>query len=233
MDGSLPPAAAARIGPNAVTRIAEALRAARGEDAVQALFAAAGLDHHLRWPPESMVAERDVTALHAALREGLGEADAAVIGAEAGRLTAGYLLAHRIPRPLQAVLRVAPPGLAARVLLGAIGRHAWTFSGSGRFRAEPGNPSRVTIEDCPLCRGGATERPACAYFAATLAGLFRALVHPGTQAVEVACQALGAPACVFELGWPRASSPHPDGRWSVVAEGRSARRRESREQKTR
>lgn len=203
MDGSLPPTAAARIGPNAVTRIAEAVRAVRGEEAVQALFAAAGLDHHLRSPPGRMVAERDVTALHAMLRERLGEADAAAIGAEAGRLTAGYLLAHRIPRPLQAVLRVAPPGIAARVLLRAIARNAWTFSGSGTFRAEPGNPSRVTIAGCPLCRGAVTEAPACSYFAATLEGLFRALVHPGTQAVEIACQGQGATACVFELGWPR------------------------------
>jgi divinyl protochlorophyllide a 8-vinyl-reductase len=189
------------IGPNAVTRVAEAMRAAEGEDATLALFREAGLTHHLDEPPGRMVPERDVTALQAALRHRLGAAGAARIGAEAGRLTGDYLLAHRIPRPLQAVLRVTPPRLAARVLLSAIGRHSWTFSGSGAFRAEPGRPSRVSITGCPLCRGASAAEPACTYFGATLEQLFRALVSPRARATETECQALGAPACVFELRW--------------------------------
>lgn len=191
----------ARIGPNAVTRVAEAMRAAQGEDATLALFREVGLTHHLQDPPGHMVPEADVSALHAALRHRLGEAGAARIGAEAGRLTGDYLLAHRIPRPLQAVLCVTPPRLAARVLLSAIGRHSWTFCGSGAFRAEPGRPSRVSIAGCPLCRGATATQPACTYFAATLERLFRALVSPRARATETACQALGAPACVFELRW--------------------------------
>ncbi len=201
MDGGLhaPPEAGARIGPNAVTRVAEAMRAAAGEDAVLALFAEADLGRHLATPPERMVAEGDVTRLHAALRARLGEDGAARIGAEAGRLTGDYLLAHRIPRPLQAVLRVIPARIAARVLLGAIGRHSWTFSGSGAFHAEAGRPARLTISGCPLCRGARTASPACAYFAATLQRLFQALVARRTRVVETACSALGAPACVFEI----------------------------------
>jgi divinyl protochlorophyllide a 8-vinyl-reductase len=195
------PRSAARIGPNAVTRIAEALGAAAGEDAVLDLFATAGLSHHLADPPRHMVAERDVTTLHAALRARLGEAGAACIGAEAGRRTADYLLAHRIPRPLQMALRLAPPRLAARVLLGAIGRHAWTFSGRGGFAAVPGRPARVTIAGCPLCRGATTTAPACAYFAATLERLCQRLVHRRAQVRVTACQALGAPACVFEIAY--------------------------------
>jgi divinyl protochlorophyllide a 8-vinyl-reductase len=204
VDGGGPvalPVGAARIGPNAVSRLAEALGAEAGGEAVLALFEEAGLAHHLRHAPQHMVAERDVILLHAALRRRLGEAGAARIGAAAGRLTADYLLAHRIPRPLQAVLRVTPPRLAARVLLGAIGRHSWTFSGSGRFHAKPGRPSRVWIAGCPLCRGAATEAPACSYFAATLERLFQELVSPRARAAETACEGLGAPACVFELRW--------------------------------
>ncbi len=204
MDGSLPPPARAegRIGPNAVTRLAEALRQARGEDAVVALFRDCGLLHHLRSPPEAMVPERDVTALHAGLRARLGIAEAGRVAEEAGRRTAAYLLAHRIPRPVQALLRVLPPRPAARILLGAIGRHSWTFAGSGRFRAEAGNPTTVAIESCPLCRGtrGASA-PLCGYYAATLETLFRALVARGARARETHCEAMGDPACVFTLRW--------------------------------
>ena len=49
--------------------------------------------------------------------------------------TGDYLLAHRIPKPVQALLKRLPAPLAARVLLAAITRHAWTFAGSGRFEA--------------------------------------------------------------------------------------------------
>lgn len=193
------PEAIPRIGPNAVTRVAEAMRDAAGEDAVLALFADAGLGHHLATPPERMVAEGDVTRLHAALRARLGEDGAARISAAAGRLTGDYLLAHRIPRPLQAVLRWLPPRLATRLLLGAVGRHAWTFAGSGRVRARPGRPARLAITGCALCRGARTATPACGYFAATLERLFQALVARDATVTETACAGQGATACIFEI----------------------------------
>jgi divinyl protochlorophyllide a 8-vinyl-reductase len=191
-----------RIGPNAVTRLAEAMRDSHGEDAVLALFRDAGVPHHLDSPPEHMVAEQDVTALHAALRARLPATEAASVAADAGRRTAAYLLAHRIPRPVQWVLHVTPPRMAAKILLGAIGRHSWTFAGSGRFTAEAGNPSTVTIEGCPLCRGATgAPSPVCDFYRATLETLFRTLVARRTTATETACEAMGDPACVFTLRW--------------------------------
>ena len=205
MDGGTRPIAAwaeeARIGPNAITRIAQALRGDAGEDTVRDLFGEAGLAHHLARPPQAMVPERDVIALHMALRRRLGPRRAAELGALAGRLTGDYLLAHRIPRLLKAVLRVAPAGLGARILLAAIARHAWTFVGSGDFRVVPGHPARIVVSGCPFCRGAATEAPACSYVAATLERLFRALVHPEARVEETACRAQGAPDCTFELRW--------------------------------
>ncbi len=129
--------AGARIGPNAITRVAEALRSQRGEAATQQLFAVAGLSHHLDRPPERMVAEADVIALHAALRQLPGWR---LIARDAGQRTAGYLLAHRIPRPVRLLLRLLPARLAAQLLAGAIARHAWTFAGSGRFAVHAGTP---------------------------------------------------------------------------------------------
>jgi divinyl protochlorophyllide a 8-vinyl-reductase len=188
---------AGRIGPNAVTRLAEALGAARASD----IFASAGLPHRLAEPPGSMVPEAEVTALHRAARALLGEDAAEAASREAGRLTARYLLANRIPQLLQAVLKRLPANLAAKLLTNAIGNHAWTFAGSGRFRVIPGRPMRLEIAGGPIPRAGTADHPVCGYYAATFETLFRALVSPRTQVTEVACEAMGAPACVFELRW--------------------------------
>jgi divinyl protochlorophyllide a 8-vinyl-reductase len=196
---------AGRIGPNAITRMAEALMASEGMAATRALFAEAGLTAHLATPPTSMVPEREVMQLHRTLRAGLGEARAGLVSREAGRLTAYYLLAHRIPHPVQWLLRRLPPGPAAWILLRAIGRHAWTFAGSGRFRVLPGRPLRLEIAEGPLALGAQAENPVCAYYAATFETLFAELVSPRTRVAEVVCMALGAPACVFEVDWSRDS----------------------------
>jgi divinyl protochlorophyllide a 8-vinyl-reductase len=189
--------AQARIGPNAVTRLAESLGPARSV----AVFAAAGLAHRLADPPGRMVPEQEVTALHRAARALLGEAAAEAASREAGVLTARYLLAHRIPRPMQGLLRLLPAPLAARVLLGAIGRHAWTFAGGGRFAVLGWSPLRLGIAGGPIARAGEADHPVCGYYAATFETLFRALVHRRTTVTETACEAMGAPGCVFELRW--------------------------------
>jgi divinyl protochlorophyllide a 8-vinyl-reductase len=195
MDAGL--AADGRIGPNAITRVAEAL----GPDAARGVFRAAAIEARLDAPPDRMVPEGEVIALHRALRTMQGEREAAAITRDAGRLTARYLLANRIPRPMQWLLRHLPAHAAARVLLGAVGRHAWTFAGSGCFRVLPGRPLRIEIAGGPIARAGPAAEPVCAYYAATFETLFRALVNPRTQVEEVACEATGAAACVFELRW--------------------------------
>lgn len=193
----------ARIGPNAIIRVAEALRVQVGEPGTTELFRSAGLESYLQSMPVDMVDEREVIALHQRLRPALGPLQAREVAHEAGLRTADYLLANRIPRAAQRVLRVLPPALASRVLLRAIGGHAWTFAGSGRFRAEAGHPVRLSIADCPLCRGIAAEEPVCDYYAATFERLYRTLVSRRATAVETACQATGGPACVFEIRWKR------------------------------
>lgn len=190
-------ASAGRIGPNAITRVAEVLDPA----VARRVFAHAGLARYVDAPPEDMVDEREVIALHAALRADLGEDNARRIAAEAGRRTAAYLLAHRIPRAAQAVLKRLPAGLAARALLKAISGHAWTFAGSGRFTARAGRPVVLTIADNPLCRGVTSRTPCCDYYRAVFEVLFRTLVHRGAHVVETACEARGDPECIFEVRW--------------------------------
>jgi divinyl protochlorophyllide a 8-vinyl-reductase len=192
---------AGRIGPNAITRVAEVLTLRDGAAGAARLFERAGLLHHLMSPPERMVDERDVLQLHRALRETLGVSAAADVARAAGQRTAAYLLAHRIPKPLQAVLRRTPAPLAARVLLAAITRNAWPFVGSGRFTVQPGRPWILRITGNPLCRGLVADVPACDFYAATFQSLFAALVHPRSQVTEVACEACGDPECRFEIRW--------------------------------
>ena len=190
-----------RIGPNAITRVAEALQALAGNERAEMVFARAGLLPHWRKPPEQMVDETEVARLHAALRATMGEAQARRVAREAGTRTGNYLLAHRIPGPARRLLRALPARLAARALIAAVTRHAWTFAGSGRFTARPGNPVRLEIRGNPLIRGLVVEAPSCDFYAATFERLFRALVHPAARVRETACEACGDDACRFEVSW--------------------------------
>ena len=190
------------IGPNAITRVAEALPGFVGSNATWALFERAGLTDYLRAPPESMVDETEVTRLHHELRRSLGSEVAGKVAQGAGRRTADYLLAHRIPKPVQALLKRLPAPLAAQVLLSAIRRHAWTFAGSGEFSARAGWGGAVlTIRHNPLCKGLSSDRPACDFYAATFERLFRVLVHAAARVSEVGCEACGDAECRFELHW--------------------------------
>jgi divinyl protochlorophyllide a 8-vinyl-reductase len=192
---------AGRVGPNAITRVGEAVDAIHGRETTRTIFAQAGLTGYLDAWPDAMVAEGEVAALNRALHDVLPDDAFRTVARDAGRRTGDYLLAVRIPKPVQAVLRPAPARLAARVLLAAIARNAWTFAGSGTFDAAAGRPAVVTITDCPLCREIAADRPVCDTYTGTFERLFRALVHPAAAARETACQATGAPACRFELRW--------------------------------
>lgn len=189
------------IGPNAVIQLGEALRAMLGEQRAAGLYAQAGCAAWFATPPDAMVDERRTAALHQALRRDLPE-EAPRILAEAGRRTGDYILAHRIPKPAQWLLRHLPAGLAGPLLLDAIGRHAWTFAGTGRFTARRGHPCPVEIAGNPLVAGERAAAPVCVWHAAVFRRLFQELVHPAAEVREIACGATGAPACRFAIDWP-------------------------------
>ncbi|TVQ74264.1 MAG: bacteriochlorophyll 4-vinyl reductase [Chromatiaceae bacterium] len=193
--------AVARIGPNSITRMAQALRHQHDEQVTARLFEAAGLTDHLTHPPTTMVDERDVTALHGALREALSPEQAAAVSLEAGHLTGDYLLANRIPKPVQSILKLLPAGPSSRILLKAIERNAWTFAGSGQFQVHHRPNLTLTITNSPLCRGAQSAHPVCDYYAGTFQRLFQVLVHPETRVTETQCAAAGAAHCVFEVRW--------------------------------
>jgi divinyl protochlorophyllide a 8-vinyl-reductase len=191
----------ARIGPNAIIQTLAALRERIGAPATACLLRAAGLSRYETEVPSAMVPEHDVSELYRVLRMQLDEPSADHCARRAGARTADYVLANRIPRAAQMILRLLPARFAAPALLSSIAKHTWTFAGSGTVSVAGGSSPRIAIEGCPICRGSSAHRPVCGYYAASFEGLFRSLVSRRASVVEVECQALGAKQCIFEVRW--------------------------------
>lgn len=88
----------------------------------------------------------------------------------AGAATADYILAHRIPGPVKALIRALPAPLGARFLTAAIARHAWTFAGSGRLSSPPGTPDGGDCRQPPCPRRRAALPLACSRLHPALPG---------------------------------------------------------------
>ncbi len=185
-----------QIGPNAVLQLVPVLDAVLGPDERARLMGRAGLGG---LPADTgLMAEAPAARLHQALRRAHPDR-ARQIAAEAGRRTADYILAHRIPKPAQAVLRALPAALAGPILARAIAKHAWTFAGSGRFSVRSTRPLVFEIAANPITRAEHAKTPVCHWHAAVFERLFTTLVDPSLRCRETACCAAGAPACRFEL----------------------------------
>ena len=191
--------AGAQIGPNSLTQIAAALEAFVGAEETARIFAETDLTHRLVAPPESLVPEREAIRLHGHLRHALDARGARVVARDAGQRTADYLLAHRIPKSAQLLLRLLPARLASHLLVDAITRNAWTFAGGGRFFGRGGRPTLLSLVDGPLAWNVEADHAVCDYYAATFERLFRKLVSPDAYCIETTCQACGADVCRFEI----------------------------------
>ena len=184
-----------RIGPNALLQLVPVLEAAIGARLTAQLFAQAGVD---RVPQDAMIAEGPVALVHQSIRARLPDRAPALLR-QAGLGTGDYILAHRIPKVAQRLLRLLPRRVAARLLARAIARNAWTFAGSGQFRIVSVRPMVFEIADNPVIRGEAALHPVCDWHVAVFQRLFAALVDPQATLTETACCACGAPACRFVL----------------------------------
>lgn len=191
----------AKVGPNAIIQLADVLLDRHGEAGAHAVFRAAGLTRYLLQPPTRMTDESQAAALHHALWR-IYPDDAPDLASEAGGRTADYLLAHRIPAGAQWLLRWLPAPVAARLLVKAIARHAWTFAGSGRFVAHFANdagdaPLRIEIVGNPLAT------PGCHWHQAVFARLFTHLVSPHAKVRHTHCCTQGQAGCRFAIDWRR------------------------------
>jgi divinyl protochlorophyllide a 8-vinyl-reductase len=189
-------AASGLIGPNALTQLLPVLERAGGAELRERLLARAGV---VDLPDMTgLIDEAPVARLHQAMRAEVPEL-APSLGWEAGVRTADYILAHRIPGPVQAVLKRLPAWAAGPVLSRAIAKNAWTFAGSGRFEVARDWPALFLIHDNPVVRGEQADAPLCHWHAGAFERLYRVLVSDRARVREVACCACGAPACRFEV----------------------------------
>jgi divinyl protochlorophyllide a 8-vinyl-reductase len=193
-------ATVARIGPNAAIQLLRVLPLAAGPETVRRIVETAGVAGWLSDPPAEMVDERLAAALHRATRTILDPDESASVLRTAGALTGDYILANRIPKWARAILTILPARLSARLLAKAIAAHAWTFVGSGSFVCDWTDGLRLEIWSNPLCLGGRTHTPACAWHAAVFQRLFETLASRRTLVVETACCARGDPCCRFAVG---------------------------------
>ena len=196
----------ALIGPNAIIQMAEALCAYMGPVNTRTLMDAVGLGDYLDRPPKKMVPQTEVAALHTAVYRQLDLAAFRRVASDAGRRTGDYLLANRIPKPVQWLLKLLPDKMAARILSQAIAKHAWTFAGSGLFTYGWQPQLVYSIQGNPITASLHTELPVCDYYAATFERIFRVLVNEDWRAVEFNCEASGADACRFEICAPQDST---------------------------
>ncbi|KUR72795.1 hypothetical protein AQZ52_06125 [Novosphingobium fuchskuhlense] len=187
---------AGKVGPNAIIQLADVLADRIGLEERARALQAAGLAKYLAADPERMTDEREAAALHRAVQaQRAGDWDE--LSWEAGERTARYLLANRIPKPAQWLLRRLPAALAARLLLRAIRAHAWTFAGSGAFSARQERGAVViAIADNPIAM------PDCPWHRGVFTRLFRELVSPHVLVRHDHCCARGDEVCTFRIGWP-------------------------------
>lgn len=188
------------VGPNAVLQLAAALKEEGGDALVAEVFGAAGQAALLEGPPSVMVDERVPAALFDALWA-VYPHRAREVAAEAGRRTADYVMAHRIPDFAKRLLRVLPDWLAARLLLTAIRKNAWTFAGSGTCAvAVPGGA--MVLDDNPM------PMPESIWHKAVIGRMVASLLHPATRLEHVDCLHSDTRAC-FALRGPGATGEAP------------------------
>ena len=112
-------ATGARIGPNTIIQLAHVLRDRYGEAAAGALLFE-GTGYALNALPSAMVDEREAQAFVQTVMQAVGEQQGVQLLHEAGKRTADYLMAHRIPRPAQWVMKALPKRAGVSILLRAM-----------------------------------------------------------------------------------------------------------------
>lgn len=184
-----------RVGPNAVIQTRAALQALCGSAVCDSIFDAAGLGRLDARRLEQLVEARLVNDLNEAVVRQLPPALAREVMAHAGALTADYVMAHRIPSAVRRLLPRLPRPLARRLLLAAIGKHAWTFAGHARVETRA---DRVIIHDNPICLGR-SSLGACVWHVGVFSRLLQALVDPRIRVREERCAGRGDGACHFRI----------------------------------
>lgn len=197
-----------RVGPNTLIQTLEAVRSRRGASWSVYLAARASLPDPL---PQTMVDERLFGRVVGELVRELGLTESRSILATAGERTGAYVLHNRIPRLAKAGLRLLPRSLRLRTLMKAIEKHAWTFTGSGRFRHRiTSGGAEFTLDPSLVCTvAGPAPHPMGSYYAGAFRTLIRSLVNIRASVEETECTCCGGDTCRFRIVVSPSPGPAP------------------------
>jgi divinyl protochlorophyllide a 8-vinyl-reductase len=190
----------ARIGPNSLIQTVQALEEIYGKAGCFEVLLRGKQFQLLKELPSEMVDEQQFMVLAQMLFSQLGVTAATKVLKRSGQLTGDYLLANRIPKPVQILFKFMPPFLRLRLLLSAIGKNAWTFAGSGTYSFILGKAPVIVLKNCITAKlaPNATE-PVCSYYTGTFERLLQALVSPAITVQEQECLAIGYEQCTFSI----------------------------------
>ncbi|WP_413721017.1 bacteriochlorophyll 4-vinyl reductase [Silicimonas sp. MF1-12-2] len=181
------------VGPNAVVQLAAALEEMIGQQEARSFFSYQGLESLFDTPPGEMIDQRIPARLMRALWDHFPDEMASTIASSAGRKTADYVIAHRIPWIAKASFHIVPRSVAASLLMNAIHRNAWTFAGSGICEVSRDPAHLISIRENPLAL------PNCAWHVAVFERLFRRLVHRDAKVRHLTCCRDTDKACQFVI----------------------------------
>lgn len=188
------PAKAGFLAPYVVLEMAEAVRASKGEGALEGALKEAQL---FRLPDlDEPVREDKAARLHQAVRK-LWPAEAVALCRTAGIGAADRIMETQISPRAQQMLAGMPRATGAWLLAKTIRQNSWTFAGTGEFVVE--SETRFILKSNPVVVGEVAERAVCHFHASLFERLFSQLIHPRLVCKEVACAATGAQSCEFEF----------------------------------
>lgn len=188
------PAVAGFMGPLSILMVAEAAEKICGAPTMEDLLKAAQI---YRLPGhDEPVRETRVADLHCALRRELPE-KSELIARLAGRMTADFVMEHRMSHRAQIMLQNMPWHISAWMLGRTTELNSWTFAGSGEFKITGRLDFQITGN--PVIKGETSDVPICHYHAAQLERLFQKLIDGNLVCVETACAAAGADHCHFVI----------------------------------
>lgn len=187
--------ASGRIGPNAILRLIEAVEAQEGAAAAAELLNQAGLSYHRNQLPQDMVDEKEVASLHTALSVRFPRPHAIMLAHRAGVATAEYLLANRIPRMAQPIIKLLPTSLGLKTLVKSMAGHAWTFAGSAEFAHDAKLPGRLSLSGGLYETSPTTAETMTTFYTATFQTLFDALMRSSIRVTPK----IDGTTCIFAL----------------------------------
>ncbi|NWJ45810.1 MAG: bacteriochlorophyll 4-vinyl reductase [Chloroflexi bacterium] len=193
-----------KIGPNSLIQTVRAMRRIYGDEKARRILEEGGQgflwDHH----PGEMIDEGEFITLARMLYSNLGVQETLPLLRLSGNLTGEYVLANRIPKFAQRIIKFLPRKLRLKVMLNAIGKNAWTFAGSGKYSFTLSPQLQINLDESIIRHAiSKANVPVCSYYTGAFETLLKTLVDAHIQVEEIECAIRGDSRCVFQIKFTR------------------------------